>query len=374
MPAKDQTASLLARQHVQFEDPFAKLTQYANQQGQQIRADEKYANDILQRAQDNAFREAEAKRAGEQFNKDYALREATAGREADKYGREKLGDTRLQGMQSDISAGLQHGLLTQTQQKNIEDKVNSFSKEDIASGRVADIMTKQFQNVLKAPTTTQQKLDLVRGYQTTGDGYDASKLLAYQQQLARPYEDQLAKEGDQAFRLKLSDREQAAASARLSRQLAAEKDKPTTLYKVDASGNIVYTQARNNGELEALTTKGGWNLGGNIDRAPTSKVTTPPPLFGSSKEATALNLDLIGSGDTAQARLLGQRLQNAYKLKPEEVGNILAQSVGRTYKSAGLDTYIDPDKLATALMNAGAASSETGAKNIAKTLLASPNK
>jgi len=367
MPAKDQTSSLLARQHVQFEDPFARFSQYANQQGQQIRADERYADEKLrrelERAQDVAFRERDA-----------ALREAAGQREADKFAREQLGDTRLQGMQSDISAGLQHGLLTQAQQKNIENKLGQFSEADIASGKAADIMAKQFSNILQAPTTAQQKLDLIRSYQTTGDGYDASKLLAYQQQLARPYEDQLSKEADQAFRLKLSDREQAAANARLNRQLSAEREKPTTLYKVDPSGNIVYTQARNNAELQALTSKGGWNLGGNIDRAPITKTTTPPPLFGASKEATNLNLDLFGSEDTAQARLVGQRLQNAYKLKPEEVGNILTQSVGRTYKSGGLDTYIDPDKLATALMNAGAAQTETGAKNIAKTLLASPNK
>ena len=60
-------------------------------------------------------------------------------------------------------------------------------------------------------------------------------------------------------------------------------------------------------------------------------------------------------------------------IKPEQVNNILQQSIGRTYKSAGMDRYIDPDKLADALLNAGAASTKTGAINTAKTLLAEPN-
>lgn len=334
---------------------------------EQKRYDAQQQQHNLERGQDVAFREAQAKQAADQFNKDYLLRQATADRDAEKFGREKLGDTRLQGMQSDISAGLQHGLLSQEQQKNIENRVGKFSDADIASGRAADIMTKEFGNVLKAPQTAKDKLNLIRNYQTTGDGYDASKLLAYQQQLAKPYEDQIAKEEDQAFRLKLSDRDNAAAAARLAKQLAAEKEKPVTLYKTDAQGNIVYTQARSNAELQALTTKGGWNLGGNIDRAPVSK-STMPALFGSSKEATNLNLDLFGSGDTDKARLLGQRLQNAYKLKPDEVGNILSQSTG-----GFIDKSIDPDKLATALLNAGAASTMSGARNAAKTLLASPN-
>lgn len=354
--------------------------QLLNDREAQRRYEAEQARHVLERTQDVKFREDEAKRTADQFSKTFGLQQSAedrakaeqAAKENTRQGYGKFGELLSQPNLTETQASrinemAAKGIAPEKLLKEVE-KAHTLNKGSLTQQRqllAEQAPVRELYDVVRNPVTGEESV------RTRGD-LDIAQQQAMKEQLLGNLDRRIEADANRAQQLQLHRESEAAANRRHKESLRAQTEKPVTLYKTDAQGNIVYTQARNNAELQALTTKGGWNLGGSIDRAPVSK-STIPELFGTSKESTGLDLDAFGTEDTQQARLLGQRLQNAYKLKPEQVNNILQQSIGRTYKSAGMDRYIDPDKLADALLNAGAASTKTGAINTAKTLLAEPN-
>lgn len=342
---------------------------------EQKRYDAEQARHALERGQDVKFREDEAKRAADQFGKTFGLQQSAedrakaeqAAKEATRQGYGAFGEllarpNLTEAQASNINKMAASGVTPDKLLKEVE-KAHALNKGSLTQQRqllLEQSPVKELYDVVKDPITGKESV-LTRG------DLDIAQQQAMKEQLLGNLDRRIEADANRAQQLQLHREAEAAANKRHRESLAAQNEKPVTLYKVDGQGNIVYTQARNDRELQALTTKGGWNLGGNIDRATIPKSNTPE-LFGASKEATNLNLDLFGSGDTQQARLLGQRLQNAYRLKPDQVSNILSQATGGL-----IDKSIDPDKLATALLNSGAATTKTGAMNAAKTLLTSPN-
>lgn len=337
------------------------------------------AEQARQKGLDERAAKAE-KRQQANWEKSFALQQAAedrakieqAAKEATRQGYGKFGELLAQpnlteAQASRINEMAAKGVAPSQLLKDVE-KAHALNRKSLTQQRqllLEQAPVKELYDTVKDPVTGQEVLRI------RGD-LDTAQQQALKESMLGNLDRRIDAEATRAQAAQLARESEAAANRRHKQSLAAasERSKPVTLYKADSKGNIVYTQARDNAELQALTAKGGWNLGGNIDRAPTVKEPSLPPLFGASKEAAGIDLDFFGSGDTEQARLLGQRLQNTFKFKPEQVGSILSQSTGRTTKSFGLDTYIDPDKLASALINAGAARNRADAEKAAKTLLA----
>lgn len=201
-------------------------------------------------------------------------------------------------------------------------------------------------DVVRDPVTGAETVRTRKDIDTTSQQDYKGKLL---DNLDRRIGDEAKLSQDMSLaKLRMSFDEKENAKARAAARQAT-KDRPIMMHIVDDKGNIAYQTVYDQGTAKALQAA-GWNLGGNIDRAPQPKDSKDSKLklFTASPEAVGFR-EKVGGWDVDKVNRVGQRLQNTLNTTPEETAAILDQAIDTTI----FDSELKEGRLRDVLYNMG---------------------
>lgn len=241
----------------QLADPTAGFQQNIHQLGtlfgqfQKNKLDaEDRAQRIKERQQDVEFRNQQALRAEEQFNKSFGLQEAQGKRAQQDQERKLLGEQRLGEYADRLSGGLARGEMSDIQAAKVNMDIDRMLSNGMTPEQVnTKLLSKEYAPNLAytAPKSTADKLAYIKSAGFSSPDYDATKLLDYQQKLTSPLEQQLRDEERMTNEWKLAKMREAGENARLNKRLAAEKEaKPAvlTMTKILPDGRVQEVEVR----------------------------------------------------------------------------------------------------------------------------------
>lgn len=238
------------------------------------------------------------------------------------------GEQQLQALGQDVVTPEQANKILAAYNKNPKANVQGMVNEAVKAYNASPLLQKQM----------IQSSALATGVDAQGNNLqtDPTKLMAVRQGMVDDRNKQIADQLRMDHEWKMQNAREGRADARADKHV---------VYKVDAEGNIVYDTAR--GDELTSRLKAGWQLGGNIDRAPVAKPTSFTSAIGSPILKTVG--EIVGSKDAMRANKLASKLQQLYPMRKDESAALIYDAVEK--RTFG-DSDINGAKLQKTLVEA----------------------